>query len=384
MSIEKKNILFVTTFYPPNNTGASVVMSNLIKELDQDTVYGVVTWANSYKDKDETINGKIVHKLFNFQYLFNPRLWFFVRRFTFNSEKRKVIKLIKREKITHVVGVYPDLDFLEVARSASETCGVKFYAYLHDTLAEGLSHKRYKNIAKVVQQKIFDTSHKIFVMSEGMKDLYKDKYNVETTPVLHSFSEEVEEKELNNETVEKSIFWGGAIYAINKETVKRVHAACKELDYTLTLSAANTPEKLDNLGFENKNIKILPFLSREDYITTVGNQQALLLSIDWPDESAVHKDELGTIFPTKTIEYLISGRPILVHCPEEYFLAKFFKKHQCGIVLTDRDPKKIKEQIESVFNDEKKLKEMVANAYKTSKQFHISSVKSIFEAGLED
>ena len=56
MSTEKKNILFVTTFYPPNNTGTSVVMSNLIKELDQEKVYGVVTCANSYKDKDETIN----------------------------------------------------------------------------------------------------------------------------------------------------------------------------------------------------------------------------------------------------------------------------------------------------------------------------------------
>jgi glycosyltransferase involved in cell wall biosynthesis len=384
MRTEKKNILFVTTFYPPNNTGASVVMSNLIKELDQDTVYGVVTWANSYKDKDEIINGKIVHKLFNFQYLFNPRLWFFVRRFTFNFEKRKVIKIIKTEKITHVIGVYPDLDFLEISRSASEVCGVKFYPYLHDTLAEGLSHKRYKNIAKVVQQNIFKTSHKIFVMSDGMKDLYKDKYDVETTPVLHSFSENVEEKDLNNDTVEKSIFWGGAIYAINKETVKRVHSACKNLDYTLTLSAANTPEKLANLGFENKNIKILPFLTREDYITTIGNQRALLLSIDWPDESAVHKDELGTIFPTKTIEYLISGRPILVHCPEEYFLARFFKKYQCGIVLTERDPQKIKEHIESVLDDEEKLKVMVANAYKASKQFHISSVKSIFEDELED
>jgi glycosyltransferase involved in cell wall biosynthesis len=383
MSVVKKNILFVTTFYPPNNTGASVVMSNLIKELDQDTVYGVVTWANSYKDKDETIHGKIVHKLFNFQYLFNPRLWFFVRRFTFNTEKRKVIKIIKKEKITHVVGVYPDLDFLEVARSTSEVCGVKFYAYLHDTLAEGLSHKRYKNIAKVVQQNIFDTSHKIFVMSEGMKDLYKNKYNVDTIPLLHSFSEDLEEKELNNYAIEKSIFWGGAVYAINKETVMRVHTACKDLDYTLTLSAANTLEKLNNLGFENKNIKILPFLSREDYITTVGNQKALLLSIDWPDESAVHKDELATIFPTKTIEYLISGRPILVHCPEEYFLAKFFKDHKCGIVLTDRDPQKIKEKIEAVFNDEKKLKEMVSNAYKASKQFHISSVKSIFEKNLK-
>ena len=384
MSTEKKNILFVTTFYPPNNTGASVVMSNLIKELDQDTVYGVVTWANSYKDKDETINGKIVHKIFNFQYLFNPRLWFFVRRFTFNSEKRKVIKLIRREKITHVVGVYPDLDFLEISRSASEACDVKFYAYLHDTLAEGLSHKRYKNIAKVVQQNIFNSSHKIFVMSEGMKELFKNKYSVDTIPLLHSFSENIAKNKFNNDAVEKSIFWGGAIYAINKETVLRVHAACQDLNYTLTLSAANTPEKLANLGFENKNIEILPFLSREDYISTVGNQGALLLSIDWPDESAVHKDELGTIFPTKTIEYLISGRPILVHCSEEYFLAKFFKKYQCGIVLTDRDPQKIKEQIEAVFSDEKQLKEMVSNAYKASKQFHISIVKSIFEAELID
>ena len=382
MSTEKKNILFVTTFYPPNNTGTSVVMSNLIKELDQEKVYGVVTCANSYKDKDETINGKIVHKLFNFQYLFNPRLWFFVRRFTFNSEKRKVIKLIKKEKITHVVGVYPDLDFLEIARSASEICGVKFFAYLHDTLAEGLSHKRYNNVVKVVQQKIFDTSHKIFVMSEGMKDLFKNKYNVETIPLLHSFSEDVEEKKFNN-NIEKSIFWGGNIYSINKETVKRIHLACTDLDYTLTLSAANTYDKLNKLGFVNNNIKILPFLSREDYITILENQKALLLSIDWSEESVVHKDELGTIFPTKTIEYLISGRPIIVHCPEEYFLAKFFKKNKCGIVLTDRNPKLIKEQIEAVFSDEKILQEMVSNAYKASKQFHISAVKSIFEKNLK-
>ena len=110
-------------------------------------------------------------------------------------------------------------------------------------------------MAKIVQQKIFDTSHKIFVMSEGMKDLYKEKYNVETIPLLHSFSEEVDEKEFNNNNIEKSIFWGGAIYAINKETVKRIHLACTDLDYTLTLSAANTYEKLTNLGFENNNIK---------------------------------------------------------------------------------------------------------------------------------
>ena len=377
-------ILFISAFYPPENTGSSVVMNNFISSLDIKHVYGVVTCANSFRDKDDIVNGISVHKIFNIQHLFNSRLLFFIRKFTFNYEKKKVINLIENEKITHVIGVYPDTDFLELSRSASEACGIKFYAYLHDTLVEGLSHKKYKNIAKVIQQKIFDTSHKIFVMSEGMKHLYRDKYNVNTIPLLHSFSEDVEEKELNNEEVEKSIFWGGSIYAINKESVKRIHETCKNLDYTLTLSASNTPERLNVLGFENKNLKILPFLSREDYVTKLEKQKALLLSIDWPDESPVHKDELATIFPTKTIEYLISGRPILIHCPEEYFLAKFFKDNKCGIILKDRDPQKIKEEIEAVFNDKKKMKEMVSNAYKASKQFHISSVKSVFFKNLKE
>ena len=159
----KKKILFVTKNYSKRNTGSSVVMTNLIKELEQDAIYGVVTCANSFNDSDEIINGKIVHKLFQFQFLFTPRLWSLIRRLVFKKMREKVIKIIKGEKITHVVGVYPDLDFIELARSASHSAGVKFYPYLHDTINEGLAHTNYKNFSKDIQNKIFETSHKIFV-----------------------------------------------------------------------------------------------------------------------------------------------------------------------------------------------------------------------------
>tara|TARA_Y100000385_G_scaffold253267_1_gene277286 strand:+ start:1157 stop:2302 length:1146 start_codon:yes stop_codon:yes gene_type:complete len=374
----KKRILFVTKNYFPSNTGSSVVMTNLIKELKQDSIYGVVTCANSFNDSDEIVNGKIVHKLFQFQFLFIPRLWFIIRRLIFKKMRKKVIQIIKEKNITHVVGVYPDLDFLELARSASHSSGVDFYAYLHDTLNEGLAHTSYKNFSKGIQSKIFETSHKIFVMSDGMRDLYKEKYKINTIPLLHSFSEKFEKKSFKTNS-EKSIFWGGSIYSVNKETVKRIHQACLNMNYTLTLSAANNFKKLSKLGFNNKNIVILPFLSRQEYINKIGNQKALLLSIDWPDESVVHYDELRTIFPTKTVEYLISGRPILVHCPENYFLAKFFKKHKCGIVITTRDTKKISEQIELAFSDTEKMNKMIMNAYETSEIFKIKNVKSIFE-----
>ena len=237
-------------------------------------------------------------------------------------------------------------------------------------------------MAKLVQNRIFNSSDKIFVMSQGMKDLYKQKYNIETIPILHSFSENIDKNNSKN-ILENSIFWGGSIYLINKETVKRIHKACLDLNFKLTLSAANKKENLEKMGFEYKNINILPFLSRDEYIKNISNQRALLLSIDWPDESSVHKDELATIFPTKTIEYLISGRPIIVHCPKEYFLSKFFKKYECGIVINQRDIQKIKDKISSALVNKKKLDEIIENAYNASKQFHISNVKSAFESEIK-
>ena len=51
---------------------------------------------------------------------------------------------------------------------------------------------------------------------------------------------------------------------------------------------------LHKFGFNNNNLEILPFLSRKDYIYTLEHQDALLLGIDWDDESEVHIDELST------------------------------------------------------------------------------------------
>jgi len=150
----------------------------------------------------------------------------------------------------------------------------------------------------------------------------------------------------------------------------------------LTVSAVNKMKNLLNMGFTNNNIKILPSLNREDYLKEIKIQAALLLGIDWPDESPVHKDELATIFPTKTVDYLISGRPIIVHCPENYFLGKFFKKHKCGFILNDRNTNSIEFQISQIFKDTNRLKQKVSNAFKASKQFHISSVKQVFESEL--
>jgi hypothetical protein len=372
-------ILFVTRNYPPNNTGAAVVMSNLILGLDQDIVAGVVTEANSKHDQDEIISGVKVFKLFSILHYFNPKVWLLIDKLFYGFELRKLIKIIDSNNVTHIVGVYPDLNFLNIASQSAKKAGVKFIPYLHDTVAEGLSHKWQNKHALKIQNRIFDNSDVMFVMSQGMKDLYRKKYQIETVPLLHSFSETPKSVKPNINLRSKSIFWGGSIYSINKETVKRIHNACIELDFNLTLSAANNKENLNRMGYVDRNIIIAPFFSRPDYLDFLKKQSALLLSIDWSDESLVHFDELATIFPTKTIEYLTSGKPIIVHCPEDYFLAKFFKKHDCGLLIHDRDPLRIQELLTTFFNDQEIMERKINNAFLASEQFHISRVVNVFK-----
>ncbi len=39
--------------------------------------------------------------------------------------------------------------------------------------------------------------------------------------------------------------------------------------------------------------------------------------------------------PTKSFDYLLSGVPILAHCPDKFSLSKFFTRNACGHVLND-------------------------------------------------
>jgi len=37
-------------------------------------------------------------------------------------------------------------------------------------------------------------------------------------------------------------------------------------------------------------------------------------------------------------EYLAASRPILVHAPAESFVAQYFRRHDCGLVISTQDP----------------------------------------------
>ncbi|MCL3779147.1 hypothetical protein EMN47_01990 [Prolixibacteraceae bacterium JC049] len=370
MRRKSKAITIISSSYPPLLGGSSTVVYNLAQNLTKAgyevSIITKYPHKGFKKEKDSTVK---VYYLFRLSRIVNRSLERYVRYVTYVFNWLKAFFVIKKISPDVVIGVYPDHMFLELGMTSTKMAGKKFIPYLHDTLVEALGYTKYKNKALELQKKLF-ANGEIIVISDGMQELYRQKYNMKTSVLCHTLTEGnfIENTlESNCNDIKNSIFWGGNIYNINKNAIQRISHAISETEMELEISNTQSYKHLNAMGLSSDNYKKM-YYSDSDYNTNLKKQGLLLIALDYPDESPVHPDELSTIFPTKTIEYLLSGRPILVHAPENYFITKFFKEHNCGYICSSRDTLELSKAINAIKNDEM-IAEVVQNARKVASSY---------------
>ena len=271
----------------------------------------------------------------------------------------KIAALIRKYKPAFIIAAYPQLALFAAAVSEANRYGIPYFAYLHDTVEEALSRGSLKNQAAKTQKLVFRTAAGIFVISNGMQDLYARKYGLKTTVVRHIYPEEpFSAPGMGN----GKVFWSGAVYGINHRALARMAHACAREGLSATFTGNTPANDLRMFGFPTDSIQQHYYSQRSDYLSAVAQHSLLLLCLNWPDESSVHPDEMATIFPTKTPEYLASGVPVVVHCPGDYFLASFFRENTCGLVISSRDESEIAMQLTAFLANKPLQTEMVARA----------------------
>ena len=365
----KEQTMFITQMNPANQVGgATVVIDNLTSAFDKKTfTICYLNYAKIFPAKEKKYensfrlipNYHIIHiaSLINENYSL---------KFAVSRAK----KIVKEKNIKCIIGVYPTYKSLKIAHEVANSCNLKFIPYLHDMISETLLHTKLKEKAISLEKKIFSGSYKVLVMSRGMKEYYKKKINIETYPLEHSFPEQSIEK-INYER-DSTIFWGGAIQTFNKNGFKRISNAAYQNDFELEVTNLQTAA-----GLVSKSKLVNNFYpERDDYINALTKKGVLTLAIDWPDESVVDEGELSTIFPTRIIEYLATGSPILAHCPKHYFLAKFIIEQNCGIVISDRNDKSLIDGFNILLSKSISVKDMQKNAIKAAKYFSLDKISN--------
>jgi glycosyltransferase involved in cell wall biosynthesis len=364
-------ILFVTQINPNKpGGGSSVVLKNLITKLSSSNYF--VAYLDYFRFRFVKENKYDTNSVFRVIPNWHP---IYLIDFIFKGTRDKYIiqklyKFVIKNNISILVGIYPTYKSIKISLLVAQKAKIKFFPYLHDTIADGLSHTNFAKSSEALEYEIIKTAKKVITISDGMKEYYDRKYSIQTATLEHSYPEEIVPYKLQRDL---RAFWGGEIYNINDISFSRIQNALGTLQipfHVTSLAKINTPLI--------PNTKLKYFEKRSDYINAVKGSQILILALNWPDETSTHYNELSTIFPTKTIEYLASGALIIAHCPSEYFLAKFLLKHNCGIVFSNRDENEISNKIVELLSNKTEIERLCENALIAAKIFESTNIISKF------
>ena len=378
---EEGHVVIVTYGWPPTPGGSSILMYNLLDGFDPDS-FTIVT-ADIPHNKGIVRQSHRIERVLR-QSKGSGRLVARTRDLQWPGAALRTRQIIQRTNACVVVAAYPDIHLLAAARWAAKSTKTPMVAYLHDTVAESNAQRfLYNRLAARLQRQVLDESEYIFVMSEGMRDLYRDQYGVETTPLEHTYMEDIPTAPPTHPP-ERCALWAGDVYGINQRALGRVSRALGKLGIPLEVASHQTLDDLAAKGIKGDHVRTAFYSGRKEYLEAVASKAVLLLALDAPHESNVHRDELATIFPTKTPEYLASGRPVFAHCPSDYFLARFLNEHGCGAVVSEDDDNAIMAQLGELFDQHQTAQALGAKALEAAHRFRAGPLRERFQRVIQD
>jgi glycosyltransferase involved in cell wall biosynthesis len=207
-----------------------------------------------------------------------------------------------------------------------------------------------------------------------MVDFYQQRYpNLHCTALVHSFNEKL--PGFVSPPAPGSPLRGiisGNINATCSDAAGRVAQALQQIpDAHLTILSGTTRAELERQGLLRERVE-LDTVSRDVLIERLTQSDIVFLPHGF--QGGLSDAEYQTIFPTKTIEYLICGRPILAHTPANCFLTRFLKQWDCALIVEEPTVDAVVAAIGRLRGDKTLRDRLVGNALKAAEQFQAEHV----------
>ncbi len=296
---------------------------------------------------------------------------------------KNICKIIKKEKVTRILCVFPDDYYLFAAFQASKKTNVPFYTWFHNTYQDNYSGYR-KRFAQWLQPRIFNHSKISYVMSDGMLNFYKEKYpqyNFKT--LVHGFPLprcEFQETSISDDKV-RFVFTGSLNESCRDATVRLINTIIKNPAYEVHLYTGNSVEEFHRHGIIGNNVYHHGFISLDKLYSKLKEYDIMLLPHGFEGQRT--EVEYKTIFPTRTIPYLCSNKPILAHTPKGVFLTNFLNENNCAEIVDTKSEEAILKAIDELINNKKKRIRITKSALMTAELFDVKNVAYTLRKGLQ-
>jgi glycosyltransferase involved in cell wall biosynthesis len=283
-----------------------------------------------------------------------------------------------------VLGLYPFDDHFVASFFAARQLSLPFYALMHDLWVENIPPGRLHRFAEKWEPTILKESTRVLCMTENMQEYYEKKYNIGTDLLPHTVSEKVlfnlPSSILQSEVSRPTVLYIGTVSPqMNLDALKQLASASELLPeaYELLFLTSMDLSSLNRLGIRSNRLRIVKFGAREEVHALSSKAHVLVAPLSHKNCST---EEVQTVFSSKLLDYLISGRPIVVFAPECSFHARSASANGWGYVVTDDSPLALATAIIRVATDKRLAGQLVQGALREASsrnaRFHASRLKA--------
>jgi len=371
-----KLLILAWGVYP--NTGGSTIIVNNIAEgyTKEELCIAGQAPAELPERRWEDVSDINLHYLNPFPINFR-RPEKYIRWLKVRSIIRDVKRIVEEEKVDRILAIFPDEYYSYIAMKVSQECSIPFSIWFHNSYLENRSGIR-KVLAQFLQPKFFSQSKNVFAMSDGLREEMKRVYpDVDIKTLVHGFKmNPTAVKEAPKDGKVRFLYSGSLNESCKDASLRLLNVIKRNPNYIVYIYSGN-PQTFREFGIEGNNIVFRSFLPLDEFVAQLWKYDVMLLPHGL--KGAFSDMEYRTIFPTRTIPLLFSGKPILAHSPKESFLSDFLRKHDCSVLVDEADEEQIEKAIEQILSNKKLVSSIVRNALNASRQFELDSVVSRLE-----
>lgn len=274
----------------------------------------------------------------------------------------KVKKEIDLDKLCDsdiVIGSFPSVGSLLVARYISKELQIPFVAEIRDLISdfpeEGYRKNDFEIVQDIIEEKILLRDVDLIVtVTKGFQNILKKRFKGKRIATVYNGWEK--NYEIGKEGVRGNyIYFAGTLYEHRIESLSLLIDVIENVNISIHLKVRSLgPEhlthKLRTLVCERGATEFVEILDAESEKVVLKEQQEALINLV---PSSIHKEEkaLMTTIPGKLFELLVIDRPILAIIPSGSEIGEILSICNKGIATTDR--KRISEFIRGSYGEYK-------------------------------
>lgn len=300
-----------------------------------------------------------------------PVLWRFKQFGWYHAAVREGLKQVDNSKWDVILACHPNMAFSLAAAKVARLRGIPLVLYLMDLFAESRVNPVEKVWAGITEEQLLKQASTVVCLTEGVQKYYSHKYYINPVLISHCVTEgEIAEALANKPDLMVgspiTITYAGGVYQARLDSLLVVKQAVEELNAQgypakLVVLGKNDPTQLAAWGIGGPNVSVRFIRDRNEFMEQLRRSDILLSTIAF---NSTYPLQDQTCFPTKTLDYFLAGKPVLVVAPDRTDYVANMKRNTSAMIVTDLDSHTVAKHILQLATDMVVRKQLVDSGFR--------------------